>query len=231
MCAWDRCARASWKAGEWLERNFGPTHGRSHCRVRACWLPGLHQTVPSPGPREGSCAQGPPPLPFLLLPPSACCWLATSSHHSPETPLHKPHLAVKLKEKVKTFLLMNSALKSDDADHTALLEVLCLFLLHPLRRSSFLPSTMASSSSFLLSKCCWNPEDSSDFSPAASDLGGWLLKADFQPRECSWDPVSESQLPTSCMRVVILSSSFSRFLIFFPVIYWMVKHITTLLVT
>ena len=90
---------------------------------------------------------------------------------------------------------------------------------------------LSCSSFFLLSKCCWNPKDSSDFSPAASDLGWWLLKGDFQPRECSWDPVSESQLPTSCTRVIILSSSFSRFLIFFPVIYWMVKHITILLVT
>lgn len=232
MCAWDKCALASWKAGEWLEWNFSPTHGdilTVECGFAGC--PASTRFCSVPRLLQGSCAQGlPPPLPFLFLPSSACCCLATSSHHSPETPLHKPCLAVKLKEKVKTFILMNSAMKSHDADHTTLLEILCLFLLHPLGQSSFLPSTMASSSSFLLSKCCWNPEDSSDFSPAASDLGGWLLKGDFQPRECSWDPVSESQLPTSCRRVIIFSSSFSRFLIF-PVIYWMVKHITILLVT
>lgn len=182
-----------WEGGEWLEWDSSCTHGDFNCWVQVYWPHGLHQILFSPQPPARAA--------FSFLPFSACCCLATSSHHSPETPLNKYRLAVKLKGKVRTFILMNSTMKSDDADHTALLEILCLFLLHPLGLSSFLLSTVASSSSFLLSKCCWNPKDSSDFSPAASDLGWWLLKGDFQPRECSWDPAPESQSPASCMRV------------------------------
>lgn len=64
----------------------------------------------------------------------------------PETPLNKDRLAVKLK--VQTFILMDFAMKSDSADHTAFLEILCLFLLYPLCPFSFLTSTMTSSLSF-----------------------------------------------------------------------------------
>lgn len=45
-------------------------------------------------------------------------------------------------------------------------------------------------------------------------------------RPSLWEPVAHFMYEG-----VILSSSFSRFLIFFPVIYWMVTHITIFLVT
>ena len=119
-----------WEGGEWLEWDCSRTRGDFNCGVQVHWPHGFHQILFS--------SQPPARAAFSVLPSSACCCLATSSHYSPETPLNKHHIAVKWKGKVKTFILMNPAIKSDDADHTALMEILYLFLLHPLRLSSFL---------------------------------------------------------------------------------------------